>query len=32
MAGFPTIRRINAACLALEAFELARPENCRPSG
>jgi len=27
LAPYPTIRRINATCLALEAFEAARPEN-----
>ena len=32
MAAFPTIQRINEACQALKAFELARPENCRQSG
>jgi maleylacetoacetate isomerase len=32
MAAFPSIRRINAACLEREAFKRARPENCRPSG
>ncbi len=32
MAAFPTIQRINEACQALEAFDKARPENCRPSG
>ena len=32
MAAFPTIQRINEACLESEAFELARPENCRQSG
>jgi maleylacetoacetate isomerase len=30
MAGFPTIARVNAACLELAAFERAIPENCRP--
>jgi len=27
LSRYPTIRRINEACLALEAFEAARPEN-----